>query len=205
MDRKRRVSSGCSGAAGSPSLIFLVAQIQLDDGDNEKSGKATKEDGEQRPTVNPWNGRPYTSRYFSILKTRKTLPVYEHREAFEKALREHQIVLLVGETGSGKTTQIPQFVAEMGFTANGKRIACTQPRRVAAMSVSRRVSEEMDVELGAEVGYKVRRVLRLFLSLTFGLLDSIRRPDVAVHLLDLLVRELVLLLFLLIRSSEPTV
>ncbi len=77
------------------------------------------------------------------------------RTAFEQALRNHQIVLLVGETGSGKTTQIPQFVAEMGFTANGKRIACTQPRRVAAMSVSRRVSEEMDVELGAEVGYKV--------------------------------------------------
>ncbi len=136
------------------SRSLTVLQIQLDD-DNDKGGKATRED--ERPTVNPWNGKPYSSRYFSILKVRKTLPVYEHKEAFEQALRNHQIVLLVGETGSGKTTQIPQFVAEMGLTSNGKRIACTQPRRVAAMSVSRRVSEEMDVELGAEVGYKVSK------------------------------------------------
>jgi pre-mRNA-splicing factor ATP-dependent RNA helicase DHX15/PRP43 len=85
-----------------------------------------------------------------------TLPVYEHRKGFEEALKNHQIVLLIGETGSGKTTQIPQFVAEMGFTEGGKRIACTQPRRVAAMSVSRRVSEEMDVNLGEGVGYKIR-------------------------------------------------
>jgi pre-mRNA-splicing factor ATP-dependent RNA helicase DHX15/PRP43 len=130
-------------------------RVQLDDM-NDRVSKTSKEVDEEVPTINPWNNKPYTSRYFGILKTRKTLPVYEHRAEFEKALREHQIVLLIGETGSGKTTQIPQFVVEMGFTKGGKRIACTQPRRVAAMSVSRRVSEEMDVELGHEVGYKIR-------------------------------------------------
>jgi HrpA-like RNA helicase len=54
------------------------------------------------------------------------------------------------------TKQIPQFVVEAGFTRGGKCVTCTQPRRVAAMSVSRRVADEMDVEIGAEVGYSIR-------------------------------------------------
>ena len=65
---------------------------------------------------------------------------------------------MVGETGSGKTTQITQYLAEAGYTARGK-IGCTQPRRVAAMSVAKRVSEEYGCCLGQEVGYL--RVLRL--------------------------------------------
>jgi len=65
-------------------------------------------------------------------------------------------VVLVGETGSGKTTQITQFLVDAGYCTRGpdgkyKGIACTQPRRVAAMSVSRRVADEMDVELGQQV------------------------------------------------------
>jgi pre-mRNA-splicing factor ATP-dependent RNA helicase DHX38/PRP16 len=61
----------------------------------------------------------------------------------------------VGETGSGKTTQLTQFLHEEGYSEYGI-IGCTQPRRVAAMSVAKRVSEEMEVELGAEVGYVIR-------------------------------------------------
>jgi HrpA-like RNA helicase len=71
-------------------------------------------------------------------------------------IEEYQVIILVGETGSGKTTQVPQFLIEAGLTSRGKGIACTQPRRVAAMSVAKRVSEEMDVELGEEVGYSIR-------------------------------------------------
>ncbi|EUC56884.1 Pre-mRNA-splicing factor ATP-dependent RNA helicase prp43 [Rhizoctonia solani AG-3 Rhs1AP] len=70
---------------------------------------------------------------------------------------ENQIVVMIGETGSGKTTQIPQFVAYTDIPhARGKLIACTQPRRVAAMSVAKRVAEEMDVALGKQVGYSIR-------------------------------------------------
>lgn len=71
-------------------------------------------------------------------------------------LHENQTTILVGETGSGKTTQICQFVMEAGYATTSRMVACTQPRRVAAMSVARRVAEEMDVVLGEEVGYSIR-------------------------------------------------
>lgn len=66
-----------------------------------------------------------------------------------------QITVLVGETGSGKTTQIPQFMVQAGYGHRGL-VGCTQPRRVAAMSVAKRVAEEMDVVLGGHVGYTIR-------------------------------------------------
>lgn len=67
-----------------------------------------------------------------------------------QAVHDNQILIVVGETGSGKTTQITQYLAEAGYTARGK-IGCTQPRRVAAMSVAKRVSEEYGCRLGQEV------------------------------------------------------
>jgi pre-mRNA-splicing factor ATP-dependent RNA helicase DHX15/PRP43 len=82
--------------------------------------------------------------------------VWQAQKDFTEMLNTHQTIILVGETGSGKTTQIAQFVAEAGYCRGGKRVVCTQPRRVAAMSVARRVAEEMDVQLGEEVGYSIR-------------------------------------------------
>ena len=95
------------------------------------------------------------SEYNKIQIGRKKLPVYLYREEFLAAMQDHQVLVLVGETGSGKTTQIPQFLNEVGYGKLGC-IACTQPRRVAAMSVAARVSQEMGVKLGNEVGYSIR-------------------------------------------------
>ncbi|XP_029727278.2 pre-mRNA-splicing factor ATP-dependent RNA helicase DHX16 [Aedes albopictus] len=89
-------------------------------------------------------------------ETKKSLPVYPFKEDLIAAIKEHQILIIEGETGSGKTTQIPQYLYEAGFTNDGKKIGCTQPRRVAAMSVAARVAQEMGVKLGNEVGYSIR-------------------------------------------------
>ncbi|KAL0903183.1 hypothetical protein M5K25_027540 [Dendrobium thyrsiflorum] len=107
-------------------------------------------------TINRWTGRTYSQRYLEILDKRKTLPVWQQKDEFLQVLRDNQTLILVGETGSGKTTQIPQFVLEADFLGKRPMVACTQPRRVAAMSVSRRVAEEMDVTIGEEVGYSIR-------------------------------------------------
>lgn len=91
----------------------------------------------------------------SILEQRQSLPIYKLKDELVKAVMDNQILIVIGETGSGKTTQITQYLAEAGFTARGK-IGCTQPRRVAAMSVAKRVAEEFGCRLGQEVGYTIR-------------------------------------------------
>lgn len=82
--------------------------------------------------------------------------MWQAKSDFITMVQQHQTTILVGETGSGKTTQIPQFMLETGCNQPGQMVACTQPRRVAAMSVARRVAEEMDVQLGQQVGYSIR-------------------------------------------------
>ncbi|KAJ3289164.1 hypothetical protein HK104_007684 [Borealophlyctis nickersoniae] len=107
--------------------------------------------------VNHFTGRPFTQRYRDILEKRRGLPVHKQREDFLKLYQQNQTLIFVGETGSGKTTQIPQFILyDEQPQLKGKMIACTQPRRVAAMSVAKRVAEELDVALGSEVGYSIR-------------------------------------------------
>src|SRR5450755_4647925 len=83
------------------------------------------------------------------------LPVSARREDLLAAIRDHQVVVVAGETGSGKTTQLPKLCLELGRGVRGA-IAHTQPRRLAARSVAERIAEELDTELGGVVGYKVR-------------------------------------------------
>ncbi|MCB1134034.1 MAG: ATP-dependent RNA helicase HrpA, partial [Verrucomicrobiae bacterium] len=83
------------------------------------------------------------------------LPVVEHREEILAAVRDHPVVVVVSDTGSGKTTQLPKMVAE-ALGGDAGRIGCTQPRRIAATSVAERVAEELRCPLGGFVGYQVR-------------------------------------------------
>src|SRR5918993_31823 len=83
------------------------------------------------------------------------LPVVARREEIARAIRENQVVIVSGETGSGKTTQIPKICLELGRGVNGL-IGHTQPRRIAAHTVADRIAEELGTELGDIVGYKVR-------------------------------------------------
>ena len=98
----------------------------------------------------------------AIQEQRKQLPVYEHKDDLLQAIKENQIIIVQGETGCGKTTQIPQYLHEAGYTKTELRhgevkiVGCTQPRRVAAMSVAARVSQEVGTKLGHSVGYSIR-------------------------------------------------
>ncbi|XP_037082662.1 LOW QUALITY PROTEIN: pre-mRNA-splicing factor ATP-dependent RNA helicase DHX16-like [Pollicipes pollicipes] len=91
-----------------------------------------------------------------IEECQRSLPVFPFRDDLIQAIRDHQVLIIEGETGSGKTTQIPQYLYHAGFCDNNMKIGCTQPRRVAAMSVASRVAEELGVKLGNEVGYSIR-------------------------------------------------
>lgn len=92
----------------------------------------------------------------AIQAVRRQLPAFAVREGLMRAISENQVTIVIGETGSGKTTQLAQYLYEDGMCAEGLMIGCTQPRRVAAMSVAKRVSEEMGVQLSKEVGYSIR-------------------------------------------------
>merc|ERR1719203_1115819 len=90
-----------------------------------------------------------------IQEQRQGLPIFKLRDQLLQAIHDNQVLIVIGETGSGKTTQMTQYMAEAGYTSRGI-IGCTQPRRVAAMSVSKRVAEEFGCRLGQEVGYTIR-------------------------------------------------
>ena len=123
----------------------------------------------------------------TIKQQREFLPVYGCREDLMHVIRENQIVVVVGETGSGKTTQMTQYMHEEGYSTFGM-VGCTQPRRVAAMSVAKRVSEEMGCELGKEVGYAIRfedctGPDTLIKYMTDGVLlrETLREPDLDMY------------------------
>jgi pre-mRNA-splicing factor ATP-dependent RNA helicase DHX15/PRP43 len=132
------------------------------------------------PMINPLTQRMYSAKYHELRGQRQKLPVWQFLDDVKAKLAEHQVLIIEGETGSGKTTQvritiavthavhllqhphlqIPQFLVHAGFSVgtDGRQrmVSCTQPRRVAAMSIAARVAEEMDVKLGEEVGYTIR-------------------------------------------------
>ncbi|TIA69361.1 hypothetical protein E3P91_03646 [Wallemia ichthyophaga] len=91
-----------------------------------------------------------------IQSQRDSLPIHKHRQKLLWMLERYQVTIVVGQTGCGKTTQLPQYVMEEGWAAPPYTIACTQPRRVAATSIAQRVAQEVGSVLGDEVGYTIR-------------------------------------------------
>ncbi|KAF2645877.1 P-loop containing nucleoside triphosphate hydrolase protein [Massarina eburnea CBS 473.64] len=91
-----------------------------------------------------------------LYKPPALLPIARLKDQLLYAIETHPVTIIVGETGSGKTTQIPQFLYHSGWTNDGSQIAVTQPRRIACTSVSARVASELETPLGQEVGYSIR-------------------------------------------------
>ena len=92
----------------------------------------------------------------SMQQQRQRLPVFKYRNQILHLLEKYQTLVLSGSTGSGKSTQVPQYLHESGWTNEDYSIAVTQPRRVAATSVANRVAEEMGTFMGREVGFAIR-------------------------------------------------
>uniref|UniRef100_A0A8D2PRI1 RNA helicase n=1 Tax=Zosterops lateralis melanops TaxID=1220523 RepID=A0A8D2PRI1_ZOSLA len=124
----------------------------------------------------------------SLQDSRRSLPIFPFRDELVAAVAQHQILVIEGETGSGKTTQIPQYLHEevTGYTRGGMKIGVTQPRRVAAMSVAARVAVEMGTKLGNEVGYSIRfedctseRTVLKYMTDGMLLREFLTEPDLA--------------------------
>ncbi|KAM4835739.1 pre-mRNA-splicing factor ATP-dependent RNA helicase DHX16 [Thomomys bottae] len=159
-------------------------QLVLEEEETIEFVCATQLQGDEEPSARPPSVQAQQKE--SIQAVRRSLPVFPFREELLAAIANHQVLIIEGETGSGKTTQIPQYLFEEGYTKNGMKIACTQPRRVAAMSVAARVAREMGVKLGNEVGYSIRfedctseRTVLRYMTDGMLLREFLSEPDLA--------------------------
>ena len=104
-----------------------------------------------------WEANMQNKSMKKLVNARSKLPIAEHRDAILQAISSHQVVLIAGETGCGKTTQVPQYIMEECWRNNQPcRILCTQPRRISATSVAERIASERAEKLGTNVGYTIR-------------------------------------------------
>lgn len=153
---RQKAAQEATNVAG--TALGNIMGVQEEDTDNanpavDGQGKPAKNNFQQHAKKN--EGQSQFSKGKSLKEQREYLPAFAVRENLLQVIRDNQVIIVVGQTGSGKTTQLTQFLYEDGYAKHGL-IGCTQPRRVAAMSVAKRVSEEMEVNLGALVGYAIR-------------------------------------------------
>jgi ATP-dependent helicase HrpA len=154
-DRIRKIRDHLHRAMGSDRPVILRALRQLQNpsgrppdrgealGKIEKRLESSIHRSEQRRRNSPPVSYP------------PSLPITAYRDEIVSAIRSHRVVIVTGETGSGKTTQLPKMCLEAGRGVYGY-IGCTQPRRIAAVTVAQRISEEMGDVVGATAGYKIR-------------------------------------------------
>jgi HrpA-like RNA helicase len=121
----------------------------------KREGERAREQERRAAAQTQWERMDPGVKRAKMRAQRESLPIFKLRQELLDAIASNQVLIVVGETGSGKTTQIPQYLVEAGYAQVGK-IGCTQPRRVAAMSVAARVAEEMGCVLGGDVGYQIR-------------------------------------------------
>ncbi|KAI9120122.1 hypothetical protein K1719_008770 [Acacia pycnantha] len=149
------VRSSSSGSSGTDEGLF--EQPDLQSSSRTVLEKILRRRSLQmRDQQTNWQESPEGRR---MLEFRRSLPAYKEKEAIFSAISNNQVVIISGETGCGKTTQIPQFILESEIdSVRGAlcNVICTQPRRISAMSVSERVASERGEKLGESVGYKVR-------------------------------------------------
>ncbi|KAI3329390.1 P-loop containing nucleoside triphosphate hydrolase protein [Xylariaceae sp. AK1471] len=155
---RQRQAQDATNMAG--TTLGNLMGVKEDEGDSALPIAA--EDDEAKSNNNKFSehmkkndGASNFSQSKTLKEQREFLPAFAVREDLLRVIRDNQVVIVVGETGSGKTTQLTQFLYEDGYGKMGM-IGCTQPRRVAAMSVAKRVAEEMEVKLGSTVGYAIR-------------------------------------------------
>ena len=138
------------------SILGVQKKEEADTSKFDEEGNLDyKADSQYAKTMKNFEAVSDFARSKSVKEQREYLPIFTVRDQLINIIRENRICIIVGETGSGKTTQLTQFLYEEGYSSYGT-IGCTQPRRVAAVSVAKRVSEEMNCKLGDKVGYAIR-------------------------------------------------
>ncbi|PCH33035.1 pre-mRNA splicing factor [Wolfiporia cocos MD-104 SS10] len=159
-EQAERAKAAAKLAALGGTALGNIMGVQDEEAKAEAEAEAKAKEGEKEDYkgeskfathLKASSGVSVFARTRTLKEQREYLPAFACREELMKVIRENQ----VGETGSGKTTQLAQFLYEDGYCTYGI-VGCTQPRRVAAMSVAKRVSEEMECKLGSLVGYAIR-------------------------------------------------